>query len=275
MDISEVSEAIIDIVDSGKPSMIARFGSVEIKGVLYPMMPTLIRAIFKNRVFNSMYNNAGFFSISDEEVGQFSSIMIEDMKQLDVLGSWRLEEKLLNKNYPNATKVKLSYLEPYLSLKPWSQSLVGKKVLVVHPFNKTIEQQYYSNRAHLFSDKNVLPEFRSLKVVKAVQTIAGTKSEFANWFEALDFMKSSIDVIDYDVAILGCGAYGFPLAAHIKRMGKTAIHLGGATQILFGIKGKRWDNHPVISSLYNDYWVRPSSEDIPTQADKVEQGCYW
>ena len=27
---------------------------------------------------------------------------------------------------------------------------------------------------------------------------------------------------------LGCGAYGFPLAAHVKRMGKKAIHMGGS-----------------------------------------------
>jgi hypothetical protein len=68
---------------------------------------------------------------------------------------------------------------------------------------------------------------------------------------------------------------GFPLAAHVKRMGKKAIHMGGATQILFGIKGKRWDTHPVIGAMYNEHWVRPALEDVPQQANKVEGGCYW
>ena len=41
------------------------------------------------------------------------------------------------------------------------------------------------------------------------------------------------------------------------------------------MKGRRWDNHGVISKLYNDYWVRPSSEEKPSQFDNVEKGCYW
>ena len=42
---------------------------------------------------------------------------------------------------------------------------------------------------------------------------------------------------DFDVALIGCGAYGFPLAAKLKTAGKQAIHLGGVLQALFGIKG--------------------------------------
>jgi hypothetical protein len=67
----------------------------------------------------------------------------------------------------------------------------------------------------------------------------------------------------------------FRLIAHVKRSGKKASHLGGASQLLFGIKGCRWDNHPVISPLYNGHWVRPAPEDIPNDANKVENGCYW
>ena len=80
--------------------------------------------------------------------------------------------------------------------------------------------------------------------------------------------------IDFDVAIIGCGAYGFPLAAKLKRAGKITIHLGGAVQILFGIKGSRWDNGEV-SKFYNEYWVRPDDKDKPQNANNVENGCYW
>jgi hypothetical protein len=260
---------------SDKPSMIGRFGSVEIKAVLYPKIPLAFQSFFKNRVFATMRNNAGFFPVSNSMIGQFSDLMIEDMKLLDVLGSWRIEEKLLLKNFPLARRIELKALEPYLSVNPWSEALAGKKVLVVHPFNTTIERQYHGNRADIFKDKRVLPQFKSLETVKAVQTIAGNKAEFDTWFDALDSMKSAIDAKDYDVAIIGCGAYGFPLAAHVKRSGKKAIHLGGATQLLFGIKGQRWDSHPVIASLYNEHWVRPAPADVPTGANKVENGCYW
>jgi hypothetical protein len=108
-----------------------------------------------------------------------------------------------------------------------------------------------------------------------VQTIAGNHVQYKDWFEALEFMKNAMDAVDYDVAIIGCGAYGFPLAAHAKRQGKLAVHLGGATQILFGIKGRRWDADPQISRLYNDWWVRPALEDRVAGAERVENACYW
>jgi hypothetical protein len=88
-------------------------------------------------------------------------------------------------------------------------------------------------------------------------------------------MKDEVAAKQFDVAIIGCGAYGFPLAAHVKRLGKQAVHLGGATQILFGIRGNRWDKHPAISSLYNEHWVRPDVTEKPSGAEKVEGACYW
>jgi hypothetical protein len=260
---------------ANKSSMIARFGSTEIKAVLSPKLPLIFQPFFKSRISTRMHNLSGFFPLSTDMIEKFSNLMIDDMKLLDVLGSWRIEEMLLLKHFPSAQRIGLNALEPYLSSNPWSQALAGLKVLVVHPFNTTIERQYQENRAFIFKDQRVLPQFKSLETVKAVQTIAGTKCEFNTWFDALDSMKAAIDAKDYDVAIIGCGAYGFPLAAHVKRSGKKAIHLGGATQILFGIKGKRWDDHPIISSFYNEHWVRPAPEDVPTDAHKVENGCYW
>jgi hypothetical protein len=99
-------------------------------------------------------------------------------------------------------------------------------------------------------------------------------------------MKAEIDKQDYDVCLIGCGAYGFHLAAHIKRSGKKAVHLGGSLQLLFGIKGKRWEdpNYGVkewgipfgsYSELINRDWVRPGDVYKPKNADKVEGACYW
>jgi hypothetical protein len=61
----------------------------------------------------------------------------------------------------------------------------------------------------------------------------------------------------------------------VKEQGKKAITTCGSTQILFGIKGKRWDDRGYENTLYNEYWVRPLPEKIPEQATKVEGGCYW
>ena len=262
-------------LDTGKPLMVARFGSVEIKGVLYPRLPWPIQSLVRNKVFTDMANNAGFFSVTEEKLTKFSHLMIEDMGLVDILGCWRFEERFLRKYLIAAKKIDLIAIEPYFSTRPWTEFLIGRKVLVVHPFSTTIENQYAENRTKLFQDQRVLPEFKSLQTVKAVQTIAGNESEFRDWFAALESMKNSIAEKDFDVAIIGCGAYGFPLAAHVKRLGKQAVHLGGATQILFGIRGRRWDADPIISSFYNDSWTRPLASDIPQNSQKVEGGCYW
>ena len=83
--------------------------------------------------------------------------------------------------------------------------------------------------------------------------------------------------IPFDVALIGCGAYGLPLACKLKCAGKQAIHIGGATQILFGIIGRRWEqNSKEVSDLFNEHWVRPSSEETPENKARNEfGGAYW
>jgi hypothetical protein len=58
-------------------------------------------------------------------------------------------------------------------------------------------------------------------------------------------------------------------------MGKKGVHLGGATQLLFGIRGKRWDDDPDLQPLYNEHWVRPHSEEVPKDFQTLEKGAYW
>jgi len=229
----------------------------------------------KNRVFSNMETLSGFFPSTEENIQNFSDMMIEDMKLLDILGSWRMEERFLQKYYPTSKRIQLTALEPYLQKDPWTEVLVGKKVLVIHPFNETIKKQYTLNRTHLFKDERILPEFQTFETIKAVQSIAGNRGAFKDWFEALESMKSEIDKKDFDVAIIGCGAYGFPLAAHVKRMGKKAIHVGGPTQLLFGIKGKRWVDREDFKTIINEYFVWPDDQDKPQNSTQVEGGCYW
>ena len=57
--------------------------------------------------------------------------------------------------------------------------------------------------------------------------------------------------------------------------GLTLLDLGGATQILFGIRGRRWDDHRIISKLYNEHWTRPKPTETPRHFDRVENGAYW
>jgi hypothetical protein len=174
---------------------------------------------------------------------------------------------------PRTKFVPLQALEPYYYAAPWSEALAGKRVLVIHPFAESINRQYRNHRL-LFKDLRVLPDF-DLVTLKAVQSIGGAQVAFASWFDALEEMCERVNEIDFDIAIIGAGAYGFPLAAYVKRIGKKSVHLGGATQILFGIKGRRWDDWPFFQQLYNEHWVRPSPSETPENYQFIENGCYW
>ncbi len=67
-----------------------------------------------------------------------------------------------------------------------------------------------------------------------------------------------------------------PLAYYIKKIGKSSIYAGAYTQVMFGIKGKRWDNEiNPHRSFWNKYWKWPEEDEIPKFAHKVEGGCYW
>lgn len=109
------------------------------------------------------------------------------------------------------------------------------------------------------------------------QSNAGNDKEiqFEDWLSALDFMKSEIKKKEFDIAIIGAGSYGLPLAAYVKKLGKQAIHMAGVTQLLFGIRGKRWDNDKLYHTFFNKNWCYHSVEETPKGNGQVEGGTYW
>lgn len=84
-------------------------------------------------------------------------------------------------------------------------------------------------------------------------------------------MKRAMQSTPFDVALVGAGAWSLPLVAHAKKLGKKGLHLGGQLQLLFGIKGGRWDR----GNFYNEAWLRPLSEERPTGFMRMEKGAYW
>lgn len=274
----EINLCIRNLILSGKPFLAGRFGATELFCVR--TFDFELKSKY-DKALSQMQMWSGFFPSKIELGNKFKDLMLVSIPEADVMGIWMLpfEDYYLNKY--GQERLRTTYLldfEPWSAPdNPWSAALAGKKVLVIHPFTETIENQY-KNRENIFPGTDILPEFE-LKTLKAVQTVAGEKDDrFATWFDALDWMYEEALKIDFDVAIIGCGAYGFPLAAKLKQAGKQAIHLAGATQLMFGIKGKRWEENDAfayVQKYFNDAWVYPSDDDKPKQAQKVEGGCYW
>lgn len=285
----EVSDTITQLLVSDKPCMISRFGNNELKCMLFYLREGhpffFMREYYPfwvpEDIKQQMVTNAGFFPRSNKLFCRFSDLLYDCAKQVDLLGSWIARELIIESKF-SYLRSPLMYLEPYWAERPWTKCLEGKKVLVVHPFAETINTQY-TKRVKLFSNPDVLPDFEKLIVIPSVQSIGGEANGFHDWFEALHYMENQIDAVDYDIALIGCGAYGMPLAAHCKKMGKKAVHLGGALQLLFGIKGHRWEADGFAarlgldykSLLNNPYWVRPNDKEVPKTAQQIEGGCYW
>lgn len=285
----KVSDAIYDALMEDAPFMLARVGTTEFRALLSQETKRVsiwqrykfflmgwtssIRdiALIEAEAINQVYFHAGIFPNKSEMLQVFHNEMQHALSLVDILAVW-IDEDLL-KLPLSVQKCSAECIEPYDYAHPWSLALAGKKVLVIHPFAETIRSQY-QRKEKIWDNPDILPDF-TLITLKAVQTITGANSEFRDWAEALGYMKRQIDAIDFDIAIIGCGAYGFPLAAYCKQIGKKAIHMAGATQILFGIKGKRWDDMPAVNKFYNEYWVYPSADETPKLAKKVEDGCYW
>lgn len=299
IDTNGASMLMLDMLEKDNPCMVARYGSTElintvnyigVKSNQHNLWNVITRKSpqwwWNEKAIEQLKVNAGFFPNTKENVSKFCEMMLQDSSDIDVLARWRPEEFYISKYLKEDIKsIHLFSLEPWWADTPWTKALKGKKVLVVHPFSKLIEKQYSEKRNLLFEDKDVLPEFH-LETVQAVQSIGGDNNGFADWFEALQWMKDEIDKHEYDICLIGCGAYGMPLAAHCKRKGKKGIHMGGVLQLLFGIKGRRWEDsmygvkewglkEGMYLKLFNEHWIKPDDSVKPKTADRVENACYW
>ncbi len=277
-DKEEVNNYIIRKILSGEPFLTARFGYTE----MFVMRTFQFHLRWNyEKAMKQLCCWSGFFPETVELGDKFVNVMRKAGKEIDILGVELepFEDYYISQELKKDVKLTfLNELEPWKNpQKPWTAALKGKKVLVIHPFAETITKQY-QRREELFPGTDILPEFQ-LITLKAVQTIAGqVDPRFQDWFEALQYMYKEAIKLEFDIAIIGCGAYGLPLSAMLKRAGKQAIHLGGAVQILFGIKGKRWDSeekYAYVRKLYTDAWVYPDESERPSQLKKVEDGCYW
>ena len=269
----DANRHIHDLIVSGQPLLISRIGHTEGRIV----GEWLFRGGHYGQLTHKQaHQNAGIFPVEGSLLTRFSEIYSAALGEVDLLGFWQTsyQARWLASLPKRPLLAPLESLEPYFHPQPWSSALAGRRVLVVHPFARSIASQYRQHRQSLFTSPEILPEFE-LDVLAPPQTLAPATGGYADWQDALETVISQALARPFDVALLGCGAYGLPLGAAIKRAGRQAIHLGGSLQLLFGIRGRRWDALPSFQPLFTHDWVRPSAEETPQRAEAVDAGCYW
>lgn len=277
---TKVKEAIL----KKTPLMVSRFGSAELNWYLNfkILHKSLIRKIFAyitleiDEIDSSkkLIKDMTFQPYSLEATQNYISEIDNVIPKIDILGTWMKQEQSREIDFnKNISFIYLGNLEPYYCKEPWTAALEGKNVLIIHPMKKSIELQF-SKRKVLFGERNILPNFQ----LSVLQAPYFDDIRFGSWESIMKYYKQELKKINFDVAILGCGSWGMPLAGYIKDMGKVAIHLGGSTQLLFGIIGERWESQwPEFRALglVNDNWVRPLPEETPEWAKGYDKNSYW
>lgn len=266
----QTNEYYRELIMSGKPFVAGRLGTGEARRVnRYIMMNLgLSKEYAPSHIKSVVINN------SPELADWYCEQILELLPNVDIMPAWcSIGEPYLVRKFAHKTKLcRLEDIEPFWNEHPWTNALKGKKVLVINPFDESIRMQY-EKRELLFENKEILPEFE-LKTLKSVMVLTPEDNTYGTIIDVVDYTYNEAMKIDFDIALLGCGQVGMILAEKFRQQGKQAIYLGGILQILFGIKGKRWDVQEKYKKMYNEYWTYPI-EEPPKGYQKVEGGCYW
>ena len=216
---------------------------------------------------------SGVFPTSGADLYRFGKTYVAALKDLDVLGVWgnRGEQRVISTANDLNALVPLTSLAPLERDDSWTRVLEGRHVLVVHPFTDSISRQL-SRLDDVWPDRRV--PLADYELLQAPQTLGGT-GRWPSWSAALNECSKKVTESGADIALIGAGAYGLPLAHAAYKSGKKTVLVGGALQLFFGIRGTRWDSIPAIQMLSNDTWVRPAETERPPGASKLERGAYW
>lgn len=221
---------------------------------------------------------AGLYPYNTQTVIEFSENLLSNLPAIDLIPRWNkviphFESEIFNNYCKSSYFTTLEQLEPFFADNPWTNHLEGKTVLVFSPFADSI-QRNFENLPKIWNNK-IKNNFK-LKAYKYPFAIKITDN--SEYKVSKDIYNKYIDILHqeaFDVAIFGTGYTSLLYTLEAKKMGKSAIHLGGSTQILFGIKGQRWKEINRFNDIFNEYWTEPQQHELPSKRHIVEGGCYW
>lgn len=272
------NDAIGAAIAAGTPSAVGKIGDVEmeaiVKGHFRPGAQTDDARWLGER--ERLYVNAGVFPPTAAAFRAFIPPYLAGLREITHMAVWfnRGEERITRECCPKAMLTGMRATEPYWFPSPWSSKLAGKRVLVATCFPKTIAAQY-ARRDQIWRDgRNVLPAFEIEYIPVPPHAHLLKELVYPDWSTGLRVLEEKVSAAKFDVLLIGAGAWSIPLAAYAKRLGKIGIHMGGGLQVLFGVKGKRWEGHE-LSAYWNDAWTSPLAEETPENTQRMERGAYW
>jgi len=302
LDLESASKYICDIITKIDSFSAGKIGTSEFNAICHFLKrkqsvnqsPTP----YPHWILREMTQNAGFWHGNDTTLDlaldNWAQNTIEAISNLDVVVCWnpsmRAQElELINYYNTKAKKIPLRALEPYYTPKnQYTLNMTNGPIAVVSPFAKSIEKQWLK-RSSLFppygpagpmwhSNQTVIPisaKYGPAMTAKNIDLSWSPDIRNGGYMKAIDYLENQVIQSGAKYAFVGIGCLSLILVDRLKKQGIIAFHTGGGTQIMFGIKGRRWANHNVISTFFNQLWTNPEIGEVPSEALNVEGGCYW
>jgi hypothetical protein len=240
-----------------------------------------------------VHENAGIYPVSSEGFQNFTKIWANVFKSLDdndILFHYncgKFDHLIFSHLSPNTPVTEAAIIKAdQLALldKPWTHGLSNKTILVIHPLENSIKCQvkvlhdlFKESEGGGYGKGDVhnlwVGSDTKIKVAKMILA-NGNNNPHRSFTETLQIMQERIDNAGhFDVAIIGAGGYGMPLAHYCKNIKKkSAIVMGGVSQLLFGIKGKRWENnryYEMLKKIRTRNWIWPLRSDYNAKVMEV------
>lgn len=286
----EIRNVIEHALQKKEGALIGRNGTIELETALFRLYGSSPNQPYPNTITRRIELHAGVWPADKPNLDKWVFQLVEAIRLSDVLvAGWyeplkAAEEILLNNVNRIAPRIPLRSLEPYYVTPElrWTNLLAGQRVAVVSSFAQTIEEQILRREEIWPIETNsLLPEnvewipIQTGYAPKLAQGIAAWPKDIESWDTAIMNVVKQVRESKASIALIGCGGLGMLIGSELKKLGVIAIVMGGATQVLFGIKGQRWASHSVISNFWNDAWVWPKITETPRGASFIEGGCYW
>ena len=268
-------------IESPNKFIVSRIGGLELD--LYLMYKTMgIQECMNSATFSQMKKYAGYFDVNNNPANiekyvqlfekcykNSQTVMIANssleshIKMITILNPYYTIHQPRAEYHPviqtllaNKSVVSYHLLESFNYLNNWFSSLDGKKILIVSTFDNEIQEQL-NIKDQLFSNHFLkkYPNFKSVEYVHTYLTLDDFEKPYSDWFETYNSYCRQIATKDFDIALVFCGCYAYPISNYIyENMHKSSIIVGGIGQLLFGIRGSRWET-PYFQRLYNDKWT--------------------
>ena len=229
----------------------------------------------------AMTRNAGIWPEIDQWATHMTSSVLPYM---DHVVAWYnpTHERIVFESYTKSQVHKgLHWFNPWDV--PWTKVLPTRtRIAVVSPFAESISQQIPNLNLlfskQLWNDPVIIPIRTGCSPALDRTSAAAWSADILaeGWQKAVDATVDKVLESNVRVALVGCGGLSLPIVAALKQKGIIAIHLGGAVQVLFGIRGRRWLTDKVIGPwMKSPLWRNPLRSETPQNAQQVEGGCYW